>query len=145
MERRYEHLQRRRPASCPGKVRILAAGKRHLPRSYAGYRSLTGHDFPYDRKCSETLEDHSQIPRKNPPKHHPRNGLMYTTPARKGYVHSASKPTLERNHKRIARPSISFGEVTASSDCSDGLTPAQRGSARLRGRGDCRACRSIPR
>src|SRR5271166_4500094 len=129
----YERRQQPRPASHPGDVRDQAGGIRHLPRSYAERQNLMGPGFPCDRKCSEPREDHSQILWNYPRKHHPRNELMYTTPARKGYVHSASKRTTERNYRRIARQSIPLPEVMTSSDCSDGPTPAQRGSARLRG------------
>src|SRR5271163_3533688 len=133
MEGRYERWQRPRPASRPGDVRVQAARKRRLPQNYAGRQNLTGLGSPCGRKCSEMRPDHSQIPGRYPPKHRPRNGLMYTTPARKGYVHSVSKRTPEKSYRRTARQSTPLTEVTPDLDCSDGPTPAQRGSPRLRG------------
>src|ERR1700733_16228720 len=130
---RCERWRHPRPASHPANALVQAARMRHLPRNYAERQNLTGPCFPCGRKCSETGEDHSKIPRKNPPKHRPRNGLTYTKLARKGYVHSVSKLRLGMNCRRIARQSIPLPEVMPGLDCSDGPTPAQKGSPRLRG------------
>src|SRR5580698_2250102 len=130
---RYERWQRPRLASHPEDVRGQADRRRHWPLNYAEYRNRMGPGFPSDRKYSEMREDHSRIPRKDPPKHHRRNGLTYTTPARKDYVHSVSKRPTEKNHRRTVRQSISLPKVMTRLDCSAGPAPAQRGSARLRG------------
>src|ERR1700739_1835438 len=127
---RYERWQPPRSASHQGDVRILAVRKRHLPQNSAGCQNPTGLGFLCDRKCSETREDHSQNPRNNPQTHRPRNGRMYTTPARKGYAYSVLKRKPDRSYGMIARLSKSLSQVMAGLDCSDGLTPAQGGSPR---------------
>src|SRR5580658_11266719 len=127
---RYECWQQPKPASHLGNVLRPAARMRHLPRSYDGCRNLIGLGFPCGRKCSEIREDHSQNPRNNPPTHRPRNGRMYTTPASRAYACSVLKWRPVRSYRTIVRLSKSLSGEMAGLDCSDGLTPSQRGSAR---------------
>src|SRR5579862_6427526 len=133
MENRYERWPQLRSASHRGDVRARATRKRHWPRNYVECRNLTGLGFPCDGKNSAIRKNRSRLLRKNPRMRHPRNGLAYTTPATKGYERSVSKRIPEGNYRRIARPSTPLAEVTASLDCSDGLTRDQRGSPRLGG------------
>src|ERR1700684_304376 len=109
---RCEHSQHPKPASRPGDARVQAARTRHFPGNYSERQNLRGLGFPCDRRCSEIREDRSQTLRRNPPKHHPRNGLTYTTPAKKGYVQGASKRKPEKSYRRIARRSNPLVGVT---------------------------------